>query len=134
PEPPDLAPCGSIQEADRHRRPGDSRDSGLNGTGGCIISSALAPAEWVRSTSPTIRIWIAGGVATVPSLMIGTYRDVDLDVTRPFAGTLENLLRKKLAVRVTLRRLPLAGVEGMLAALSGQTTPPTLARIIFHEA
>ena len=72
-------------------------------------------------------------LATTPMLLIGTYRDVELDVTRPFAKTLETLLRQKLATRMSLRRLPVGGVENMLAAMSGQTPPPSLARVVFEE-
>ena len=32
-----------------------------------------------------------------------------------------------------LRRLPVSGVEALLAALSGQTPPPSLARVVFAE-
>lgn len=66
-------------------------------------------------------------------LMVMTYRDVDLEVGRPFARTLENLLKQKLATRVLLRRLPVDGVEKMLAALSAQTPPKSLARVVFEE-
>jgi tetratricopeptide (TPR) repeat protein len=76
---------------------------------------------------------LAQTVATVPMLLIGTYRDVELDVARPFARVLESLIREKLASRMMLRRLPMASVEALLAALSGQTPPPSLARVVFAE-
>jgi predicted ATPase len=66
-------------------------------------------------------------------LILCTYRDVELEVTRPFAKTLETLLRQKQATRISLRRLPVSGVEAMLAAMSGQTPPPSLARVVFAE-
>jgi tetratricopeptide (TPR) repeat protein len=66
-------------------------------------------------------------------LVIGTYRDVELEVTRPFAKTLETLLRQKQATRISLRRLAVGGVEAMLAAMSGQKPPPSLARVVFEE-
>ncbi len=72
-------------------------------------------------------------LSTTPMLLIGTYRDVELEVTRPFAKTLETLLRQKLATRISLRRLAVGGVESMLAALSGQQPPPSLARVVFEE-
>jgi hypothetical protein len=39
-----------------------------------------------------------------------TYRDVELDVKRPFAQTLESLFRQRLATRITLRRMTDSGV------------------------
>ena len=89
--------------------------------------------HWADETTLLLLQHLAQTVSTMPALLIGTYRDVELDVTRPFARTLESLLRQKLASRMPLRRLSPGGVEAMLGALSGQTPPPSLARIIFNE-
>jgi serine/threonine protein kinase/tetratricopeptide (TPR) repeat protein len=72
-------------------------------------------------------------LSTTPMLAICTYRDLELEVTRPFARTLEALVRERQAVRMPLRRLPQGGVKAMLAALSGQVPPPPLVRAIFDE-
>ena len=61
-------------------------------------------------------------ISTAPMFMVCTYRDVGLDATRPFAGALETLVQHKQAARLLLRRSPLSGVKGMLAALGVQ--PP----------
>src|ERR1039458_4179582 len=83
---------------------------------------------------PTLLLQHIGQMlSTTPILLIGTYRDVELEVTRPFAKTLETMLRQKQATRISLRRLAVSGVEGMLAALSGQTPPPSLSRVVFAE-
>jgi tetratricopeptide (TPR) repeat protein len=76
---------------------------------------------------------LAQAFSSIPILVIGTYRDVELEVTRPFAKVLESMLRQHVATRLTLRRLPASGVEEMLAAMSGQQPPPSLARVIHHE-
>jgi eukaryotic-like serine/threonine-protein kinase len=89
--------------------------------------------HWADETTLLLFQHLAQTISTMPALLIGTYRDVELDVTRPFAKTLESLLRQKLALRMPLRRLPAGGVEAMLGALSGQTPPPALAKIIFDE-
>jgi tetratricopeptide (TPR) repeat protein len=46
---------------------------------------------------------------------------------------LETLLRQRQATRISLKRLPVQGVDGMLGTLSGKTPPPSLARVIFQE-
>jgi len=89
--------------------------------------------HWADESTLLLLQHLVQTVATMPALMIGTYRDVELDVTRPFARTLDSLLREKLATRVPLRRLPVGGVEAMLELLSGQAPPPSLARIVFDE-
>jgi len=72
-------------------------------------------------------------LSTTPMLVICTYRDAELDASRPFAATLETLVRKKQATRMPLRHLPADGVSDMLAVMSGQAPPPSLVRVIFEE-
>jgi hypothetical protein len=69
----------------------------------------------------------------MPLLVVGTYRDVELDITRPFAQTLETLLRQRRATRISLQRLPQPAVESMLRGLSGHPPPAALSRVIFVE-
>jgi predicted ATPase len=89
--------------------------------------------HWADEPTLLLLQHIGQMLSTTPILLIGTYRDVELEVTRPFAKTLEAMLRQKQATRISLRRLAVDGVEGMLAALSGQTPPPSLARVVFAE-
>jgi tetratricopeptide (TPR) repeat protein len=73
-------------------------------------------------------------IPTIPLLVIGTYRDVELDTARPFARTLESLLRQRAAVRIPLRRLPESAVADMLAGLAGGAPPPSgLAHAVYSE-
>jgi tetratricopeptide (TPR) repeat protein len=58
---------------------------------------------------------------------------VELDVGRPLARALEELLRQRLAHRIALRRLPEAGVAAMLEALSGQEPPAPLVQAVYGE-
>src|SRR3989449_227868 len=66
-------------------------------------------------------------------LTIATYRDIELDEARPFAQTLESLVRQRLAHRIALKPLPEAGVQAMLRALTGQPPPPALVEAIYRE-
>lgn len=87
------------------------------------------------SDEPTLLLLqhLAQTISATPMLLICTYRDVGLEATRPFASSLETLVRHKLAKRLPLRRLPLGGVKGMLAALGGQPPPAPLVHAIFEE-
>jgi tetratricopeptide (TPR) repeat protein/tRNA A-37 threonylcarbamoyl transferase component Bud32 len=66
-------------------------------------------------------------------LAIGTYRDTDLDVGRPFAKSLERLMRQRLAERVVLRRMPEDDVAALLASLGAPEPPVDLVRAIYRE-
>ena len=89
--------------------------------------------QWADEPTLLLLQHLAQSLAGMPMLMIGTYRDVDLEVGRPCAKMLESLLRQKLGTRILLRRLPVAGVEHMLAALSARQPPPSLTRVVFEE-
>ena len=88
--------------------------------------------QWADEPTLLLLQHLAQTVAGMPMLMIGTYRDVDLEVGRPCARMLESLLRQKLGTRILLRRLPVAGVEQMLTALGAQQPPPSLTRVVFE--
>jgi tetratricopeptide (TPR) repeat protein len=97
------------------------------------IVQVFEDLHWADEPTLLLLQHIAQILASTPLLIIGTYRDVDLEVGRPFAKTLEALLRQKQATRISLRRLAIDGVESMLAAMSGQPPPPSLARVVFAE-
>jgi tetratricopeptide (TPR) repeat protein len=97
------------------------------------IVAVFEDLHWADEPTLLLLKHLAETVGTTPMLMIGTYHDVELEVTRPFASTLESLMRDKLALRIPLHRLSLAGVQAMIAALSGKTPPASLTQIVFEE-
>jgi tetratricopeptide (TPR) repeat protein len=97
------------------------------------IVVALEDLHWADEATLLLLQHLAQSVSTLPVLMIGTYRDVDLDVNRPFASALENWIREKLATRIPLRRFGLPAVQLMLTALSGRKPPDSLATVVFDE-
>ncbi|HET9372959.1 MAG TPA: protein kinase, partial [Vicinamibacterales bacterium] len=97
------------------------------------IAVVFEDLHWADEPTLQLSLHVAQGMSSLPLLVIGTYRDVELDVTRPFAKILELLLRQRLATRITLRRLPAEGVADLLTAMSGRPAPASLARAIFKE-
>jgi class 3 adenylate cyclase/tetratricopeptide (TPR) repeat protein len=93
----------------------------------------LDDLHWATDASLLLLQHIAQELHEMPVLIVGTYRDVELDVTRPLARTLEELHRQRLAHRVALRRLPEAGVAAMLRALSDQEPPKPLVDVVYSE-
>ena len=90
--------------------------------------------HWADEPTLALLQHVAQVIPTISLLLIGTYRDVELDTRRPFARTLEALLRQRAAVRIALRRLPETAVAEMLAGLASGAVPPLgLAHAIFTE-
>jgi tetratricopeptide (TPR) repeat protein len=97
------------------------------------ILTVLEDLHWADDSTLQLLMHLAPSMAKQPLLVIGTYRDVELDVTRPFAKVLETLVRQRMATRIALRRLPAEGVSDLLTAMSGLPAPPSLSRIVFNE-
>ncbi len=66
-------------------------------------------------------------------LIVGTYRDVEVDRTHPLSSTLAELRKSSPYERVTLRGLTIDEVQRMLSGLSGQETPWGLAEAVFKQ-
>ena len=93
----------------------------------------LEDLHWADDSTLLLIQHIAQRLSNMPVLILGTYRDVELDVARPLARALEELLRQRLAHDLALKRLPEAGVQAMLRGLSGQDPPPSLVQAVYRE-
>jgi class 3 adenylate cyclase/tetratricopeptide (TPR) repeat protein len=93
----------------------------------------LDDLHWADDSTLLLLQHIAQQLREVPVLILGTYRDVELDVGRPLARALEDLLRQRLAHRIALKRLPQDDVAAMLRALGSQEPPPALVQAVYAE-
>jgi serine/threonine protein kinase/tetratricopeptide (TPR) repeat protein len=84
---------------------------------------------------PTLRLLehLAQRLPQLPMIVLGTYRDVELDADRPFAAALETLTRQRLAHRLPLKGLSEESVDAMLRALGGTAPPPPLVAAVYRE-
>ena len=97
------------------------------------IVNVLEDLHWADESTLLLLRHLAQRVGTVPYLLVGTYRDVELDVSKPFAKILETLVRERQATRIPLPRLPENEVSTLLEALADQPPPTVLARAIYRE-
>ena len=93
----------------------------------------LDDLHWADESTLALLEHIAPHLAQMPMLIVGTYRDVDLDAERPFARALETLTRQRLAHKIALKRLDQASVADLLAAMAGKPAPDPLAQSVFRE-
>jgi tetratricopeptide (TPR) repeat protein len=89
--------------------------------------------HWADDSSVQLLLHLAPHLSSMRLLVVGTYRDVDLDAKRPFAKGLEMLLRQRLATRVHVKRLNASGVERLLTSMSGAPAPASFVRAVFDE-
>ncbi|HEX9236300.1 MAG TPA: AAA family ATPase, partial [Actinomycetota bacterium] len=93
----------------------------------------LDDLHWADESTLGLIEFLAERLGEMRVLMIGTYRDVELDVARPLARTMEVLVRRRLAHRIPLKRLPADQVRHMLEELAGQPVPSQLVDLIYDE-
>ncbi|MDQ3987153.1 MAG: AAA family ATPase [Actinomycetota bacterium] len=93
----------------------------------------LDDLHWADEASLLLLEHVAERLSDVPVLVLGTYRDVELDASRPLARAIDSLVRQRLGKRMGLPRLDLRGVETMLERLGGSPPPPSLVGAIYHE-
>ncbi len=94
----------------------------------------LEDLHWGDDSTLSLLEHLIQHLRDMPVLVVGTYRDSDLDMTPGLAKYLENLLRERLGARVRLKRLLPDEVAGMLRGLSGQDPPPDVTETIFGES
>ncbi len=93
----------------------------------------LEDLHWADDSTLSLLDHLSQRLSDLPLMVIGTYRDAELNATRPLAKTLEDLLRGRLATRVRLKGLPRDGVAAMLDSLSGKSAPAVVVGEVFAE-
>ncbi|MBA4181823.1 MAG: hypothetical protein C0506_14630 [Anaerolinea sp.] len=93
----------------------------------------LEDVHWADESSLLLLQHLARHLSETPALVLCTYRDAELDVSRSLARTLEELVRQRLALDLVLGRLSEQGVAEMVAAHGHGAPPPPLVALIYKE-
>jgi tetratricopeptide (TPR) repeat protein len=97
------------------------------------IVAVLEDLHWADDSTLHLLHHLAPQLSGIGLLVVGTYRDVELDVARPFAAVLESLLRERRAARLPLKRLPESDVAAMLDGLGGEPAPDAVVAAVYQE-
>lgn len=90
----------------------------------------LEDLHWADEGTLSLVNHLSRSIPKVPVMVIGTYRDNDLDPGGSLARTLDELIHLHLVERIFLRGLPQNDVAEMIRALSGRNPPEALVRLI----
>ncbi|HTF40902.1 MAG TPA: AAA family ATPase, partial [Propionibacteriaceae bacterium] len=93
----------------------------------------LEDLHWADESTVLFTEHLAPLLPEMPVLVLGTYRDQEVDVSHRLAQVIVHMEQRRLVERVNLRRLSFDGVRTMLRALAGQPTPEHLVRVIDGE-
>ena len=87
--------------------------------------------HWADEGTLSLLNHIARSISKVPVLILGTFRDNEIDSAGPLARTLDELLRIHMLERISLRGLPQSAVAEMIHALSEKEPPPDVVNLIY---
>jgi hypothetical protein len=92
----------------------------------------LDDLQWADEFSLTLLNYLANRVAHIPAVIIGTYRDLNLETNPALARTLEELVR--IGIRpIKLQGLSEDSVAQMIRNLSSREPPSHVVKVIFEE-
>src|SRR5260370_6591145 len=91
----------------------------------------LEDLHWADEGTLSLLNHLARLVAKLRVLIVGTYRDYELDPGGPLAATLDELTRLHLLRRITLGGLSQPAVAEMIAALSDRDPPSAVVDFIY---
>lgn len=93
----------------------------------------LDDLQWADRDSLAVLRHVAHGIRSSPLLIVGLYRDVELDRHHPLADALADLRRETGYVRIALKGLSATEVAEYLTRVAGRAPPRELARAIHAE-
>jgi ABC-type oligopeptide transport system substrate-binding subunit len=93
----------------------------------------LDDGHWADSGTLQLLRQLARRMRDRRLMIVATYREIELDESRPFLALIHDFNRERLAVRLKLTRLDRQGTHDMLAALLAEDITPDFLEGIFHE-
>ena len=93
----------------------------------------LEDLHWADESTVLLTEYLTPLLPELPVLVIGTYRDGEVDMTHPLSRVISRLERRGLVDRIRLDRLSLGGVRTMVEALAKQPAPEGLVRLVESE-
>jgi hypothetical protein len=83
------------------------------------VGILLDDFHWIDSASLKLLVYLAQHTRTMPVLLLGTYRDVEVGRGHPLEGALRDLHRDGLLERLDVRRLDADGTAALVASTMG---------------
>src|SRR5512133_3659462 len=93
----------------------------------------LEDLHWADESTVLLTEYLAPLLPEMPVLVLGTCRDIEVDLQHPLARVVGQLEHRRLVERVNVHRLSFDGVHALVRALAGQPVPEQLVRVIDGE-
>ena len=131
---PEVEPGVPINpEEDRYRLLNGVTTFLTNASKSRPLSIVLEDLHDADSGTLEMLTYLSGFLSETNALVVGTYRDVEVDRAHPLSGALAELRRASTFARVTLRGLGLEDVRRMMTIVSGQSITEHLAVTVHRQ-
>ena len=94
----------------------------------------LEDLHWADESTLLLLEYLSLHVAEMPVMLVGTFRDDEVEPSSPLARILNQLVRERRVTRISLRPLTREGVAALVAGLTGQRPPAALVRGIYAQS
>ncbi|MCH7971285.1 MAG: protein kinase [Chloroflexi bacterium] len=132
---PDLPEAPSIDDPESARfRLFDSIATFLkNASGNQPLILMLEDLHWSDKPSLMLLEFVARELANAKIMVVGNYRDVELNRRHPLSVTLGDLTRDRLFERILLRGLQKHDVARFIEIAAGMSPPPALVETVYSQ-
>ncbi len=97
------------------------------------LVAVLDDLHWADGGTIAMLSHVARNAGAHPIVLIGTYRDVEVDATHPLTAALAGLRRETNFERIAIDGLPATAVGQLIDRISQQHAPPALTEAIARE-
>jgi DNA-binding SARP family transcriptional activator len=100
---------------------------------GATLVLVLDDLHWADRATLSLLKYLARDARPAPLMILGTFRETELDDEHPLSALLAELGRERLVERHALAALDAAAVEQLVAAYVGERASPELRRAVVEE-
>lgn len=93
----------------------------------------LDDLHWADDATLLLLKYVARYPRDARLMIVGTYREMDLEADHPLNGILADLAREELVERIALGGLDESAVSELVERQAGDAAPPELRRMVFEE-
>jgi len=90
--------------------------------------------HWADESTLLLLEYLAPNLPDMPVMVVGTFRDNEVEPSSPLTRILNQLVRERLATRLALRPLTEADVAALVAGLTGQKPPAAFVHGIYAQS
>jgi tetratricopeptide (TPR) repeat protein len=128
---PELSPISPEQERDRLFEAVSQFITNISREAPLLV--VLDDLQWTDQSSLLLLLYVARGLKKESMLLLGEYRDTDVDERHPLFPILGELNRERLPRSIHLKRMSIDEIAEMIKQILGQEVPRDFCELVFEK-